>query len=127
MRDLFGREASAPARVRRSRTRAATAAVPRRATTKPEPVAGQAFELPSAVGSFISLGASVCLSSEATGTVWLVPDYTAEARPEISATDLSRLLEVLRMFPGARVARFDMYTPASTSTGAPASTETRSA
>jgi hypothetical protein len=76
------------------------------ASQRVEPVT-QARLPASAVESFGALRAAVCLSSAAIGTVWLVPEYTAEIRPEISATDLTRLVTTVRMFPGARVARFE--------------------
>jgi hypothetical protein len=101
MRDLFGGEAARAGRQRPARASGAAKRVV--ASQRVEPVT-QARLPASAVESFGALRAAVCLSSAAIGTVWLVP---AERAPDPPATDLTRLVTTVRMFPGARVARFE--------------------
>jgi hypothetical protein len=84
-----------------------------------------------AVASFRALETAICLDCPSTGVLWLVPEYTALARPELSAVDFARLLAAARCFPGARIARFtslhlDTPTTARHSAGPPASPAPRS-
>jgi hypothetical protein len=136
MRDLFGHEAPRAGRQRPGRPgvgngpvgNGPVVAATRCAPARPEPVEQQKVDLPTpAVESFGALRAAVCLSSAVVGTVWLVREYTAELRPEISAADLMRLVATLQVFPGARVARFEslhINTPTVASAQAPTSSWT---
>jgi hypothetical protein len=112
---LFGREApTAPVPSSRSRTRAprnqptvASSRSPRQVVTAPAPTQALDSGLDAkAVESFCALRAAVCLDSPTAGILWLVPEYTANPRPEISAADFARILATVHLFPGARVSRF---------------------
>jgi len=112
---LFGREAPpAPLPSSRSRTRGprsqatvATSRAPGQVVAEPAPSQALDSGLDAKdVESFCALRAAVCLDSPTAGTVWLVPEYTANPRPEISAADFAHLLAAVHLFPGARVARF---------------------
>jgi hypothetical protein len=61
---------------------------------------------PADVASFQALGVEVCLASEQLGPIWLVSDYTGQARPEISVEHAATVIAVAAAFPGARVAAF---------------------
>jgi hypothetical protein len=115
MRDLFGTESHSAEPSRRARMAkpagTATPAVitvtarPRARSVRPDqPTAAPALD-PAAAASFRALGAAVCLTFPA-GIVWLVPNYTDEARPEISADDMAKLVFVHVTFPGVRISSF---------------------
>lgn len=58
------------------------------------------------VRRFKALKAEVCISS-AAGEIWLVPEYTQQAREELSVEDAAALVAVTRAFPDARVVAFE--------------------
>ena len=126
--DLFGRPEKAPGKGR-SQGRRSTGSqpgvhAPRFRPSTGEPVATNTPAPKAAdVTSFEALGASVCLDIPGAGEVWLVPDYTPAARPEVSAADLLSLVSTIRIFPGARVARF---TDLRTTSACPGSSPVRS-
>jgi hypothetical protein len=55
------------------------------------------------VASFKALGIEICLSSTARGDVWLVPEYTGQARNEITPEDAALVMKTLTLFPGAKL------------------------
>ena len=59
------------------------------------------------IESFRALGVEVCLRTESSGEVWLVPEYTGADRKEITPEHVATLCHVLDVFPGARVASFE--------------------
>ncbi len=115
MRDLFGHGAPAERSPRPRRSAKPTTAATAKASVKSrgsapaftaeQPPAGRAIDS-ATVESFCALGAAVCLESPA-GIVWLVPSYTAEPRPELSAHDLAKLVMTCTTFPGSRIASFE--------------------
>ena len=58
------------------------------------------------VESFKALDVEVCVSSEALGQVWLVPEYTSKDRKEITAEHAATICRVLEAFPGSTVVAF---------------------
>ncbi|GEL75657.1 hypothetical protein MVI01_74410 [Myxococcus virescens] len=59
------------------------------------------------IASFKALNAEVCFRSETYGEVWLVPDYTGQARKELTPEHAATLVRVLSAFPGSRVMSFE--------------------
>ena len=59
------------------------------------------------IESFKALRVEVCLSSEAFGEVWLVPEYTGQDRKEITPEHAATICRVLEAFPGSRVIAFE--------------------
>lgn len=59
------------------------------------------------IASFKALGVEVCIKSEDVGEIWLVPDYTAQNRKEISVEHAATLSAMCAAFPGAKVASFE--------------------
>jgi hypothetical protein len=58
------------------------------------------------VASFRALGVEVCITSEAIGEFWLVPNYTDANRKEITPEHLLTLCRLIAAFPGCRVSQF---------------------
>jgi hypothetical protein len=56
---------------------------------------------------FKALGAEVCFRSDAHGEMWLVPEYTSQARREITPEHAATIARVLTVFPDARVVSFN--------------------
>ncbi|AKF80111.1 hypothetical protein MFUL124B02_08670 [Myxococcus fulvus 124B02] len=65
------------------------------------------------IASFKALNAEVCFRSESYGEVWLVPDYTGQARKELTPEHAATLVRVLSAFPGSRVVSFEKRQPSS--------------
>ena len=90
-----------------------TPAVPPPATSTPTNDADTAERPPlrglttDDIDSFKALRAEVCLSSDAFGEVWLVPDYTGQARKEITPEHAATICRVIEAFPGSRVVSFE--------------------
>lgn len=61
---------------------------------------------PEDIASFKALGAEVCLQSDLFGELWLVPSYTGQPRREIIPEHVATLIQVTKVFPGARVTAF---------------------
>ena len=59
------------------------------------------------IESFKALRVEVCLSSEAFGEVWLVPEYTGQDRKEITPEHAATICRVIEAFPGSRVIAFE--------------------
>jgi hypothetical protein len=59
------------------------------------------------IDSFKALRAEVCLSSDAFGEVWLVPEYTGQGRKEITPEHAATICRVIEAFPGSRVVSFE--------------------
>lgn len=59
------------------------------------------------IDSFKALRAEVCLSSDAFGEVWLVPEYTGQDRTEITPEHAATICRVIEAFPGSRVVSFE--------------------
>lgn len=59
------------------------------------------------IDSFKALRAEVCLSSDAFGEVWLVPEYTGQDRKEITPEHAATICRVIEAFPGSRVVSFE--------------------
>jgi len=59
------------------------------------------------IEGFKALRVEVCLSSEAFGEVWLVPEYTGQDRKEITPEHAATICRVLEAFPGSRVIAFE--------------------
>ena len=59
------------------------------------------------IESFKALRVEVCLSSEAFGEVWLVPEYTGRDRKEITPEHAATICRVIEAFPGSRVIAFE--------------------
>ncbi|RJS14239.1 hypothetical protein DRW03_35295 [Corallococcus sp. H22C18031201] len=64
-----------------------------------------------AIASFRALRTEVCFTSETYGEVWLVPDYTGQARKELTPEHAATLVRVLSAFPGSRVTSFERAAP----------------
>ncbi|HHH28953.1 MAG TPA: hypothetical protein ENK57_11500 [Polyangiaceae bacterium] len=107
--DLFGNPLPEPEPVARS-TRQVDAAPP-----APRPASDDAAEdtpplrglTTEDIESFKALRVEVCLSSEAFGEVWLVPEYTGQDRKEITPEHAATICRVLEAFPGSRVIAFE--------------------
>lgn len=63
------------------------------------------------VASFRARGQAVCLRSEGVGELWLVPEYTASDRRELSLQHAALLATLCAAFPGARVVAFEPAAP----------------
>ena len=105
--DLFGKPLPAPPAVVQKKKPTSAPALPR-ASTSPEkeegpPPRGLTTE---DIESFKALGVEVCVSSEALGQVWLVPEYTGKDRKEITAEHAATICRVLEAFPGSTVVAF---------------------
>ena len=64
------------------------------------------------IASFKALGVEVCLASEEIGEVWIVPEYTEQARRELRIDHAATLTAVCAAFPGAKVTSFEKLTKA---------------
>ena len=121
--DLFGNpnpdyqpsKASRPAPPKPSDRREGTRAVPAPAVSTPtDDTDTDTAERPPPRGlttedidSFKALRAEVCLSSDAFGEVWLVPEYTGQDRKEITPEHAATICRVIEAFPGSRVVSFE--------------------
>ena len=109
--DLFGNPVPEPKKPRRTESKqrpmAATPS-PAPATSEPiderEPLRGLTTE---DIDGFKALGVEVCLSSEAFGEVWLVPEYTEHDRKEITPEHAATISRVMEAFPGSKVVSFE--------------------
>ncbi len=54
-----------------------------------------------------ALGIEVCLHSDKTGDIWIVPEYTDQNRKEISIEHAAKLRLVISAFPGLKVTAFE--------------------
>ena len=63
------------------------------------------------IASFKALGVSVCLHTEDLGELWLVSRYSGKDRRELTPEHAATLLQVLSVFPGARVTAFEKLQP----------------
>ena len=59
------------------------------------------------IASFKALGVEVCIASEEIGEVWIVPEYTEQARRELRIDHAATLTAVCATFPGAKVTSFE--------------------
>ena len=105
--DLFGKPLPAPPAVAPPKKQKSAPTLPC-TSTGPEreerpPLRGLTTE---DVESFKALGVEVCVSSEALGQVWLVPEYTGKDRKEITAEHAATICRVLEAFPGSTVVAF---------------------
>jgi hypothetical protein len=66
---------------------------------------------PDDIASFKQLGVEVCLSSEAYGELWLVPEYTGRDRRELTPEHAATIGRMLEVFPGSKVVSFTRATP----------------
>ncbi len=106
--DLFGNPLPEPEPVSRP-----AGQVRREAPADPTPI-DPAEDTPPTRGlttedieSFKALRVEVCLSSDALGELWLVPEYTGQERQEITPEHAATICHVLQAFPGSRVVAFE--------------------
>ncbi len=113
--DLFGNPIPEPKTPKRTETKQRpTAATPSKAKA-PEPTDTETAEereplrglTTEDIESFKKLGVEVCLSSEAFGEVWLVPQHTGRDRKEITPEHVATIARVMEAFPGSKVVSFE--------------------
>jgi len=109
--DLFGNPVPEPKEPKRTESKqrpTAASPSPTPAASEPieerEPLRGLTTE---DIDGFKALGVEVCLSSDAFGEVWLVPEYTEHDRKEITPEHAATISRVLEAFPGSKVVSFE--------------------
>ena len=100
-RDLFGAPVPTPPPMR-SPDKGAPSPAPSAPPPEPSPPLVRNVT-DEQIASFKALGVEVCIRSEHLGDIYLVPEYTGEARAELSIEHSVTLTAICSAFPGAKV------------------------
>ncbi len=103
-KDLFGDVVRAEERPK------AAPLPPRTSVATTSQTGAQAFTRPTTeeqINALEERRVELCVRTEATGEVWLVPAYTGAERNEVTFRDAATIAAVCAVFPGAEVTRFE--------------------